>query len=87
MSLSLTQVPDGAPRPQQREHRGLQQQEVLAPRRPDAADEARRQLGEGRLLGHQKPTAQVAHHSRVGVELRLCLLKRQPKPSFRNVRF
>ena len=37
------EVPDGASGPQQREHRGLQQQEVLAPRRSHEADEARRQ--------------------------------------------
>lgn len=37
-------IPDGASRPKQREHRGLQQQEMLAQRCPDETDEARRQF-------------------------------------------
>lgn len=35
-----SEIPDRAPRSQQREHRGLQQQEVLAARFQDEADEA-----------------------------------------------
>ena len=38
-----TALPDGTSRPEQREHRRLQQQEVLAARRQDEAHEARHQ--------------------------------------------
>merc|ERR1719424_2706907 len=45
-------LPHRAPRPQQREHGGLQQPQVLAARLAHAPDEARRQPRPRRLLGH-----------------------------------
>ena len=82
---SHPEVPDRAPRSQQREHRRLQQQEVLATRRPHAPDEARRQPRSSRLLGHQEQAAEVGHHNRVGVRLRLGLLQGQPQPALLHV--
>ena len=86
MSLSLTQVPDGAPRPQQREHRGVQQQEVLAARLQNAIDQARRESWQSCFLADQGLAASSSHNDPVGGQLCVSVLKGQSQPAVQYVR-
>ena len=64
--VRTTQVSDRTTRPQQRERRRVQQQEVLAAGPAHATHEARREPGAGRLLGRPESVAAGFDDVRVG---------------------
>ena len=59
---------------------------VLAARRSDAADETRREPGQGRVLGHEEPPAPQRDHLPLGELHGVGLLQGQPQPPLRHVR-